>query len=43
MTRSTRFSYGERGVKETGFGQRYEVDGELVALDGRRPRLRTVW
>jgi hypothetical protein len=30
-------------VKETGFGQRYQVDGELMALDGRRPRLRTVW
>lgn len=30
-------------VKETGFGPRYEVDGELVAPDGRRPRVRTVW
>lgn len=29
--------------KETGFGPRYEVDGELVAPDGRRPRVRTVW
>ncbi len=27
----------------TGFGPRYEVDGELNAPDGRRPRLRTVW
>jgi len=30
-------------VKETGFGPRYEVDGELNAPDGRRPRVRTVW
>ena len=30
-------------VKETGFGPRYEVDGELTAPDGRRPRVRTVW
>ncbi|MGE0685084.1 MAG: DUF6883 domain-containing protein [Candidatus Binatia bacterium] len=30
-------------VKETGFGPRYEVDGEMQAPDGRRPRVRTVW
>lgn len=30
-------------VKETGFGPRYEVDRELDAADGRRPRVRTVW
>ena len=30
-------------VKETGFGPRYEVDGELKAPDGRCPRVRTVW
>ena len=30
-------------VKETGFGPRYEVEGELIAPDGRRPRVRTVW
>jgi hypothetical protein len=30
-------------VKETGFGPRYQVDGDLIAPDGRRPRLRTVW
>lgn len=30
-------------VKETGFGPRYEVEGELIAPDGRRPRIRTVW
>jgi len=29
--------------KETGFGPRYEVDGELAAADGRRPCVRTVW
>ena len=30
-------------VNETGFGPRYEVDGELQTPDGRRPRVRTVW
>jgi hypothetical protein len=25
------------------FGPRYEVDGELTAPDGRRPRIRSVW
>jgi hypothetical protein len=30
-------------VKETGFGPRYEVEGELAAPDGRRPRVQTVW
>lgn len=30
-------------VKEAGFGPRYEVEGELAAPDGRRPRVRTVW
>jgi|ERR1043166_565040 hypothetical protein len=30
-------------VRETGFGPRYEVEGELNAPDGRRPRVRTVW
>jgi hypothetical protein len=29
--------------RETGFGPRYEVEGELNAPDGRRPRLRAVW
>jgi uncharacterized protein DUF6883 len=29
--------------KDTGFGPRYEVEGELPAPDGRRPRVRTVW
>lgn len=29
--------------RETGFGPRYEVEGELAAPDGRRPRVRTVW
>jgi hypothetical protein len=29
--------------KETGFGPRYEVHGELEAPDGRHPRICTVW
>jgi hypothetical protein len=28
---------------ETGFGARYEVEGEIRAPDGRRPRVKTVW
>jgi hypothetical protein len=30
-------------VKQTGFGPRYEVEGELTAPDRRRPRVCTVW
>jgi len=30
-------------VKETGFGPRYELVGEILVPDGRRPRIRTVW
>lgn len=30
-------------AKQTGFGPRYEVEGELTAPDGRRPRVCTVW
>ena len=30
-------------VRETGFGPRYDVEGELTAPDGRRPRACTVW
>jgi hypothetical protein len=30
-------------TKETPFGPRFEVEGELKAPDGRRPRVRTVW
>jgi hypothetical protein len=30
-------------VRETGFGPRYEVEGELRAADGRTPRVRSVW
>jgi hypothetical protein len=30
-------------MKETGFGPRYEVEGELSCPDDRRPRVRTVW
>ena len=28
---------------ETGFGPRYEVEGELSVPDGRKPNVRTVW
>jgi hypothetical protein len=30
-------------MRETGFGPRYEVEGELTAPDGRCPRVCTVW
>src|SRR4051794_25027705 len=30
-------------TKDTFFGSRFEVDGELNAPDGRAPRVRTVW
>jgi Domain of unknown function (DUF4926)/Domain of unknown function (DUF6883) len=30
-------------VRQTRWGQRYEIDGELKAPDGRQPRIRTVW
>jgi len=30
-------------IKETGFGPRYEIEGRLVAPDGRRPRVCSVW
>jgi len=30
-------------MTETGFGPRYEVEGELDTPDGRRPRIYTVW
>lgn len=30
-------------MTETGFGPRYEIEGEIRAADGRRPRVRTVW
>jgi filamentous hemagglutinin len=36
-------SHEVTNVKETGFGPRYEVEGELIVPDGRRPRVRTVW
>jgi hypothetical protein len=32
-----------RKAKDTGFGPRYEVEGEVTAPDGRRPRVCTVW
>ena len=31
------------GTRETGFGPRYAVEGELHTPSGRRPRVRTVW
>ena len=31
------------GTTETGFGPRYEIEGEIQVPDGRRPRIRTVW
>ena len=30
-------------TRETGFGPRYEVEGEIHAPDGRRPQIRTIW
>jgi hypothetical protein len=30
-------------VTETGFGPRYQIDGQLHSPDGRAPRVRTVW
>lgn len=31
------------GFDETEFGVRYQVDGPLIAPDGRRPTIRSVW
>jgi len=30
-------------TKQTPFGPRYEIEGELPAPDGRAPRVRAVW
>jgi hypothetical protein len=30
-------------VRQTRWGPRYEIDGELNAPDGRQPRIRSVW
>ena|SRR3989442_10183984 len=30
-------------TRQTSWGPRYEIDGELNTPDGRRPRIRTVW
>jgi hypothetical protein len=30
-------------TRETGFGPRYEVEGDLAATDGRHPHVRTLW
>jgi hypothetical protein len=35
--------HGVARARETGFGPRYTVEGELNTPDGRRPRVRTVW
>jgi len=32
-----------RIVRQTRWGPRYEIDGELKAPDGQQPRIRTVW
>ena len=32
-----------RFVRETSWGPRYEIDGELKTPDGRQPGIRTVW
>lgn len=34
---------GVQRTRETGFGPRYEVEGPLLAADGRTPRVRSVW
>jgi hypothetical protein len=30
-------------VRQTRWGPRYEIDGDLKTPDGRQPRIRTVW
>lgn len=32
-----------RFVRDTSWGPRYEIDGELKTPDGRQPGIRTVW
>ena len=36
-------AYEVTRMRETGYGPRFEVEGELRCPDGRRPRVRTVW
>jgi hypothetical protein len=36
-------NYDVTRVRQTRFGPRFEVEGELTTPDGRRPRVRTVW
>jgi len=36
-------SHEVKRARETGFGPRYEVEGELNTPDGRSPRVRSVW
>ena len=43
MLREHGQSYEVRRTRETLWGPRYEVEGELSTPDGRRPRIRTVW
>jgi filamentous hemagglutinin len=36
-------SHDVKRVKETGFGPRYQIEGRLVAPDGRSPLVRSIW
>lgn len=36
-------AYEVKRLRETGFGPRFEVEGELATPDGRSPRIRSVW
>lgn len=36
-------THSVKRMQETGFGPRYQVEGELNAPDGRAPRVRSVW
>lgn len=36
-------TYEVKRIQETGFGPRYQVEGELNSPDGRSPHVRSVW
>ena len=36
-------NYEVNRAYQTSWGPRFEIDGELNATDGRRPRIRSVW